>query len=1101
MKRRRMIMFAGLFAAIGAALLAPQAVFAGCQITDPGCYIDDFAHNQLYQFDLSIWQINRAGLVLARWLEDLRVWLTDSVFADAFTTLKEPVKFFFYLALILAWLIFIISFMVQNFIDLRWVDLRRAMRPILLAVFIFTFGGTLLKETEQVRLIGGTILQQAASEAVQAAEAPRVPTENTGDMADASSSIYNSATSCGTPARSQSAMFLNDYSARYLWSNAEDIHCADLMALAGEFYNKYFPYGQNISNETDPDRRQLAVAWAAQGGMRQVTGVFMMAGAIIEQIVQLMFAVALALVWFGILISLVFAVFVPTEELFSSQIKALLSVLRSSWLASFLIGLGLAVLQIVAKSGNGFLVLICGLVLIAVAIWQGKQALQTMSTALSAVSTATGSAPQAVGGMIKSWGMTAALVAGVAATGGGLGAALGSVGSTMVRRAGRSVGDNPLSEAAGRVLSNRVADRLDNYTQDQRIQQDAKLNAAEAAWYERGEYADAGTSAADADAKQQAEAARQRAREQQARVLERRAERARQARNFAKAGQLRREASKLRGGPAQRLDLDATTLEPDMDPAEMDRALEKLHEAHDDPEMQRRVLAETAALAQRRAQLKLIRNQALREKRSDDAKAAIGELRDLPADQQGQEAAAAPAQPRRRRARVVRGPSRMVKTLPPVLEPGRDAPAAGVLDTPATPDASDDPNLIRFNPASVPSKEVEAEHLPAASEAEQDVRISYDPEHGMSVNGIPVLDLRYSDDGRTAVLRTVHRTITVANTWGGNLAQAHGREQKGRIARRTDLANTSAVAAPGTAAAAAAGQVGPETSGMPAATDGQPGDTKSSEQGTIASANAPTATNGQPTTVTPGQSARAQAAPRAARGTTAQAAQPGAATNSMANTAAPPAASANPTTIRSGDAEQATIAPAAVAAAPVPHVVAPSAPAAPVTPGATPASVPQAVPVASTPVAAPTTTSAAAPVVAPAPSAPNVAPVEVPAAASAPVSSASAPPIASGTPAAVKPAPRASNDLPLNAAIAPASAATPVAPAGAAVSAEERGPVQPTRATAGPVLPKVVEVRGRADAADHRPETTPAVPVVTAASTKSATTTRQPWKRRKQGNE
>ena len=1077
MKRRRMTMVAVLTGAIGAVLLAPHAAFAGCQITDPGCYIDDFAHNQLYQFDLSIWQINRAGLVLARWLEDLRVWLTDSVFTDAFTTLKEPVKFVFYLALILAWLIFIISFMVQNLIDLRWVDLRQAMRPILLAVFIFTFGGTLLKETEQVRLIGGTILQHAASEAVQAAEAPRVPTENTGDMADASSSIYTSATSCGTPARSQSAMFLNDYGARYLWSNAEDVHCADLMALAGEFYSKYFPYGQNISDETDPDRRQLAVAWAAQGGMRQVTGVFMMSGAIIEQIVQLVFAIALTLVWFGILISLVFAVFVPTEELFSSQITALLSVLRSSWLASFLIGLGLAVLQIVAKSGNGFLVLICGLVLIAVAIWQGRQALQTMSTALCAVSTASGSAPQAVGGMLKSWGMTAALVAGVAATGGGLGAALSSVGSTMVRRAGRSVGDNPLSEAAGRVLSNRVADRLDNYTQDQRIQQDAKLNAAEAAWYERGEYADAGTSAADADAKQQAEAARLRAREQQARVLERRAERARQARNFAKAGQLRREAFKLRGGPAQRPDHDATTLEPDMDPAEMDRALEQLHEVHDDPEMQRRVLAETAALAQRRAQLKLIRNQALRDKRFDDAKAAIGELRDLAADQHGQQAAATPVKSRRRRVRVVRGPSRMVKTLPPVLEPGRDASAAGALDTPAAPDASDDPNLIRFNPASVPSKEVEAEHLPAASEAQQDVRISYDPEHGMSVNGIAVLDLRYSDDGRTAVLRTAHRTITVATTWGGDLAQAHGREHKGRITWRTELVNTSAAAASGTATAAAAGQVSPETNGMPAATNGQPANTKSSEQGTIASANAPTATNGQPTTVAPSQSARVQAVLRASRSATTQAARPGAATNGMANTAAPPAALANPTTIRGGDAEHATITPAAVAAAPVPQVVAPA-------------------PVAAMPVAA----APVAPVVVPAPAAPNVVPVEAPAATSAPASSASTSPIASAIPAAVQPAPRASSGLPLNSATTPVSAATTVAPAGAAVPVEEHGPTQPTRATASPVLPKVAEMRRReAEAAPvAQSETAAAVPAASSAAVPSAPA-RQPWKRRKRG--
>lgn len=1132
MKRRQGTMFAGLFAAIGTALLLPQAVFAGCQITDPGCYIDDFAHRQLYQFDLSIWQINRAGLVLARWLEDLRVWLTDSVFTDAFTTLTQPVKFAFYLALILAWLIFIISFMVQSFIDLRWVDLRRATRPILLAVFIFTFGGSLLKGTEQARLIGGTMLQQAASEAVQAAEAPQVPTENTGDMADASSSIYNSGTSCGTPARSQSAMFLNDYSARYLWSNADDVHCADVMALAGEFYNKYFPYGQNIGNQSDSDTRQKAVGWAAQGGIRQVTGVFMMTGAIIEQIVQLMFAVALALVWFGILISLVFAVFVPTEELFSSQIKALLSVLRASWLASFLIGLGLAVLQIVAKSGNGFLVLICGLVLIAVAIWQGKQALQTMSTALSAVSAASGSAPQAVGGMIKSWGMTAAMVAGVAATGGGLGAALTSVGSTMVRRAGRSVGDNPISEAAGRVLSNRVADRLDNYTQDQRIGQDASLNAAEAAWYERGEYADVGTPAADGDAKQQAEAAQQRAREQQARVLERQAERARQKRNFAKAAQLRREASKIRGGPAQRPDLDTTALEPDMDTAEMDLALEQLHEAQDDPEMQRRILAETAALAQRRAQLKAMRNLALREKRFDDAKAAIGELHDLPMEQAEEPAATGPAQPRRRRLSVVRGPTRMVKTLPPVLEPSREAVAAA--DVPAEVTNADDPNLVRFHPVSVPSNEVEAKYLPDTSESLQDIRMSYSPEHGMSVNGIPVVDMRYSEDGRRVTLRTATREITVANAWRGDLSKVHGRELKGRIVQRSDLASTPVTAMPGTNTPAAANQGIPATNDAPAvattqaaATNDHAGTNERSDRDINAntSANARAATSGQQTTSVSSQGQRIQAAPRTARTSPTQEAQPGV-TNGTASTVTPVSATA----ARSEESnEQSTVAPSAVAAAPVPTVVVPAAQAAPGALGTAPASV-QPVPVGAPPVAAepptptaavtsavapvamsmpvaevvaPTNISAAAPVVAAAPGVPVVAPVEVPAAASAPGASMSTPsgsvtPV--GAPATVQPAPRASNGLPLNGAASPVLAPSTVAPA-AVVPIEERGPVQPTRATTDPVLPKVVEVRRRVDTADSHPKATPAVPVVTASPTKTATTPQQPWKRRKQGDE
>ncbi len=610
------------------AALWPSPTFA-CDIRDPGCFIDDFVHKQLYQLCLSVWQLNRAGLVVARWFEDLRVWLIQTVMVNAFTALTEPVKFLFYLALIVAWMVFVISFLVQAIVPFQWVDVRRALRPILFATLVFLGGGNFILWTENVRTIGGAMLQDAAQDAVSLFEAPGIPTRNTGDMPDASQSIYTDDTSCGTPARTVAAMSMNDYGARYLWSGAEDIHCASPFVLAGEFAGTYFER-MDISNESDASKRQEAIALAAQGGLRQVTGIFMTSGAIIEQMTQLIFALALALVWFALLLSLIFAVFLPTEALFSSQIKAILAVVRASWLASFLIGIGLAVLKLVAASGNGFLMLIFGLVLIAVCLWQGKQALGTIETAVSSIGAVTASAPSAVGGMVTGWATTAALVAGTVASGGGLGMALGQVGSTMIRRAGRSVGDNPVAQAAGRVLSNRLADRLDARVEDRRIGRDAELSMAEAAWYER-DYADAARTEAGADAAVQREAARQRARQQLARIKERQAERARQASNFPKAASLRRAAQELRGGagrPAEEAPEDDAAGDPallvtDLDPAELDRAVERLYEAGDDEAMQRQALAELAAQAQRRAILTGRRSRAGREQRSDQARAAI----------------------------------------------------------------------------------------------------------------------------------------------------------------------------------------------------------------------------------------------------------------------------------------------------------------------------------------------------------------------------------------------------------------------------------------------------------------------------------------------
>ena len=600
MKRRALLMLSLL----SAWLLFPRAVVA-CTITDPGCYIDNWTHKQLYELDLGIWQINRAGLVLARWIEDLRVWMTDAIFVNAFTGLIQPVKSLFYLALIAAWMVFIVSFFLQSLISVNWVDLRRVMRPIILSFILFSLGGSVVQTTETIRLVGGTVLQQAASNAVTNADIPPVPTRNTNDMPSANETVYGRATSCGTAARTQAAMFLNDYATRYLWATADDVHCNDLYALAGEFYRTYFPYGQDISGQ-DADVRQQAVGWAARGGLRQATGVFMTLGAVVEQLVQLMFAVALGLVWIGVLISLVFAVFVPTEEMFRSQVQALLSIVRTSWIASFAMGLGLSVLSAVAQSGNGLVVFLCGIVLIAVSFWQGLQAIGSLETAIGAASAVAGNAPQAVGGMLRGWGTTAALLGGVAMTG-GLRESMTSMASSMVRRAGRNASDNPIGGAAARVLAQRVGQRIDRATATRQQVAMARTYDAETTWYEQKEYEGAGSSEADRSAQERQEYAAEQARMVRAQGLEAEAERAWKKQDFARADVLRRQANELRRGAAS-----SGTMTPSATAQPVPVSV-----------------APPTIPLETEAQLRRARNTALREKRFADAHQAIAQLRQL----------------------------------------------------------------------------------------------------------------------------------------------------------------------------------------------------------------------------------------------------------------------------------------------------------------------------------------------------------------------------------------------------------------------------------------------------------------------------------------
>ncbi len=1067
MRRRSSLTLLVLAIVALASALWPSVTFA-CQINDPGCYIDDFVHKQLYQFSLSIWQINRAGLVLARWFEDLRVWLIESVMVNVFTTLSRPVIQFFTLGLIVAWMLFIISFMVQSFIDLRWVDIRRALRPILLAWLVYQFGGNFVLWTENVRLLGGSLLQQTAQEVTTTFEAPGISSATSGDMPDASRSIYASDSSCGTSKREIEAMYLNDYGARYLWSNGDDAHCAGLIDMAGEFRAKYFAQ-HDISSESDASKRREAVAWAAQGGLRQITGVFMVVGAIVEQLDHLIFALSLAMVWFGLLLSLVFAVFLPTEALLGSQIKAILTVLRSSWQASLLIGLGLAVLRLVAASGNGSLMFFSGLVLIAVCVWQGKQALATVGTAMSSVNTVMGSAPSAVGGMVKGWATTAAVVAGVAATGGGLGAALGQVGSTMVRRAGRNVGDNPLSQAAGRVLSNRLADKLDARLEDGRLQRDAELSTQEAAWYERQLYDGAGAPASDADASRQRARSQERARQQLAQLKGRQAERARKAGNFRKADRLRREARRL-GGDDARPDSSAST--PDGDELDLDRAAERLHEAGDDQEMQRRVLADVAAQSHRRAQLKAVRNRALREKRFDDAKVAIRDLRAMEDDA-------------------------------PAPTPNRDAPPP----PPAPGEPRDLPSLRGGNQQLAVTKT----HTGIAVNGRAVTRIV--PREGGSKAELRLADgslvtlsageyrdmLRFGRAAKTGTAFPIHGVVTPSAETAGLAADTSGEGPSAPArARSLPLRRSPRVASavPGGAgngatarhrayapfAATTTPSSQASAGGAPSGTSGQPLQGRSAEVGRRrkrvgaqgGAGNGATSVNGAG-----GRPLRAgEAAPSAAAGA-----------SNVAPVSPLPAAPARAIEQPDGEPPASTSVPGAAegAAANAPATPAPAS--VPVAPRSASALAEQSQP----PVGTATTPSVAAPAPERAPAPAQTTPAAVtPVVEAGPRPATSAP---ASTPAPA-PAPRATNGLAL---AGSAGTAAPL-PAQAAPGAEARErAVQPARALGGPALPNVPEVRRDGEGGSSRAASAVAVPTAPAAPS-GAASSRQPWKRGKRGD-
>jgi hypothetical protein len=194
-------------------------------------------------------------------------------------------------------------------------------------------------------------------------------------------------------------------------------------------------------------------------------------------------------------------------------------------------------------------VLFAGLGVSALALLQARQALALLWQGLSSVGSAVGNVPGATARMMGGWAATAGGVA-MLASRGELGATVAEEAARTVRRAGRTLGDGPVSGMASRMLANRAASKLEALAQDQRLERQAEIAAGEAAWYQRGEYAEAGNFEADVQGTQRREAAQERERQTRAQLLSRKAQRALAAGDYAEADRLRSEAEQVRRGPA-----------------------------------------------------------------------------------------------------------------------------------------------------------------------------------------------------------------------------------------------------------------------------------------------------------------------------------------------------------------------------------------------------------------------------------------------------------------------------------------------------------------------------------------------------------------------
>ncbi|HEX6288243.1 MAG TPA: hypothetical protein VFZ66_03590 [Herpetosiphonaceae bacterium] len=424
-------------------LLVPPRARAACGVTDPGACMD----TALYQGELLLlallWDINQTLLLVARNVEALREWLVTEVLGTAFDAMIAGIQFPFWIAAAIAWLLFVVGYFLQALVDgLPWVRLKRLIWYAGLAMFLFNVGSQAVSATEQIRVSAGRGFALIAQSSINSVTEQLDFYAADDSSMDAPHTIYGEDVCPGlSTRRATPGLYLNDLAANYLWADAKDIHCPDQAQGRADvpvaFGERYAPPPTQIGDE-QPDARQRKQKLAWDGVARLSWGLPLAAAGLIEQLMHLLFALALASTWIGLLIGLLFALFVATEGMFKEHLQGIITTWKTAWLGSFWMALVLGVLYLAAQSGSGVIVGGLGVLACGVAVWQTKTAAQSFLTAAQGVSGVMSQAPSATFGALKGMLGPAGLLAGAALGAGG--ALLGARDAVSTYREGRELG-------------------------------------------------------------------------------------------------------------------------------------------------------------------------------------------------------------------------------------------------------------------------------------------------------------------------------------------------------------------------------------------------------------------------------------------------------------------------------------------------------------------------------------------------------------------------------------------------------------------------------------------------------------------------------------
>lgn len=432
--RRRIILACLTLAGVLAALLPRAAWAAGCGVQDLGACVDGAQYTFWYGLATFAWSIVRTLLVLTAQLDTFRWWLVEVAFTSAYqvlTQLIDPLIVpFASVAIIVGCLALLL---LPIFGRLEVIKLRQALAWVVIAPLLLTLSGPLIVQTEQLRTQVGSALFTGVS-----AIAPGGLFGIAGsDMAPLRP--LAAANPCGVPSGrpvSATTLTMSDPVYAVTFSDRFDTDCAEARGPSVDSPDLWFSAapegpgyatGQHVADMNNAAERTAAVASIQRGAVRTFLAILPALLAVVDGLIQLVFALCLVALWISLPIGLLFVFFAQTADPVTGLLRRVIGVLQVSWSSSVVLGLVFACLLAAAELRNaaaytGFALgaLVLNGYVLVVAVDTFKSCLRTLS---DTVAVATGLNPVAAAEQAGGMAATAAGL-GIAAATGGAGMAL-----------------------------------------------------------------------------------------------------------------------------------------------------------------------------------------------------------------------------------------------------------------------------------------------------------------------------------------------------------------------------------------------------------------------------------------------------------------------------------------------------------------------------------------------------------------------------------------------------------------------------------------------------------------------------------------------------